>query len=75
MAGSGERSDRRGRHELLRNESDLAVRKVYAEAPPRVEYRLSERGETWKPVIRARAPWGENLLVQPAKRKTLAQRV
>ena len=31
----------------------LIVRKVYPEVPPRVEYRLSERGETLRPIIEA----------------------
>ena len=33
-------------------------RTVYAEVPPRVEYALSEIGETLRPVIDAMAEWG-----------------
>ncbi len=33
-------------------------RTVYAEVPPRVEYSLSEIGETLQPVINAMAEWG-----------------
>ena len=38
----------------------LIMRKVYAEVPPRVEYRLSASGKALKPVIAALAKWGEH---------------
>jgi DNA-binding HxlR family transcriptional regulator len=42
-------------------ESDgLIVRKIYAEVPPRVEYSLSELGNSMKPIIDAMAVWGTN---------------
>jgi DNA-binding HxlR family transcriptional regulator len=47
-------------------EVGLIVRTVYAEVPPRVEYRLSPRGESLKPVIRVLEMWGENYLVENA---------
>src|SRR3979490_2347123 len=37
----------------------LVIRKVYAEVPPRVEYRLSEIGESLRPVIDTLKAWGE----------------
>src|SRR3954471_428149 len=37
----------------------LVIRKVYAEVPPRVEYRLSEVGESLRPVIDSLKTWGE----------------
>jgi DNA-binding HxlR family transcriptional regulator len=37
----------------------LVIRKVYAEVPPRVEYRLSEIGESLRPVIDTLKSWGE----------------
>ena len=37
----------------------LIIRKVYAEVPPRVEYRLSEVGESLRPVIDILKRWGE----------------
>jgi DNA-binding HxlR family transcriptional regulator len=40
-------------------EDQLIVRKVYAEVPPRVEYRLSEVGESLRPVIDILKLWGE----------------
>jgi DNA-binding HxlR family transcriptional regulator len=38
----------------------LIIRKVYAEVPPRVEYRLSEIGESLRPVIDTLKAWGES---------------
>jgi DNA-binding HxlR family transcriptional regulator len=38
----------------------LVIRKVYAEVPPRVEYRLSEIGESLRPVIDILKAWGES---------------
>jgi DNA-binding HxlR family transcriptional regulator len=40
-------------------EDNLVVRKVYAEVPPRVEYRLSDVGESLRPVIDILKAWGE----------------
>lgn len=45
-------------------ESGLIVRTVYAEVPPRVEYRLSKDGESLRPVIHALEQWGERRLVR-----------
>ena len=36
----------------------LLSRKVYPEVPPRVEYALSELGETMRPIISALETWG-----------------
>ena len=36
----------------------LVERVVYAEIPPRVEYSLTPKGRTLKPVIEALATWG-----------------
>jgi DNA-binding HxlR family transcriptional regulator len=40
----------------------LIARQVYAEVPPRVEYRLSPLGETLRPVITALKQWGDDYL-------------
>ena len=47
--------------ESLRSmESDgIVVRTVYAEVPPRVEYSLSELGETLRPILDAMQAWGQ----------------
>ncbi len=39
-------------------EDGLIVRTVYAEVPPRVEYRLSPLGDTLRPILDAIAAWG-----------------
>lgn len=42
-------------------ESDaIVIRTVYAEVPPRVEYRLSELGDSLRPVIAVMQKWGES---------------
>src|ERR1700730_18838210 len=40
-------------------DDNLVIRKVYAEVPPRVEYTLSEIGESLRPVIDTLKAWGE----------------
>ena len=41
-------------------ESDnIITRTVYPEVPPRVEYALSELGETLRPILDSMAAWGE----------------
>ena len=48
--------------ESLRSmESDgIIVRRVYAEVPPRVEYSLSELGESMRPILESMEAWGTN---------------
>lgn len=36
----------------------IIVRTVYLEVPPRVEYRLSELGESMRPILNAMQQWG-----------------
>ena len=38
----------------------IITRTVYAEVPPRVEYALSELGETMRPILNSMQAWGEN---------------
>ena len=39
-------------------EDGLVTRTVYAEVPPRVEYSLSELGESMRPIIQSMQEWG-----------------
>ena len=38
----------------------IITRTVYPEVPPRVEYALSELGESMRPIINAMEVWGKN---------------
>ena len=40
-------------------EDGLLSRQVYAEVPPRVEYTLTPRGESMRPIIDALRTWGQ----------------
>lgn len=47
--------------QLRELESDgLILRKVYPVVPPHVEYSLSEKGKTLKPILLALRDWGES---------------
>ena len=37
----------------------IIVRTVYPEVPPRVEYSLSELGESMRPILDAMQSWGQ----------------
>jgi DNA-binding HxlR family transcriptional regulator len=42
-------------------ESDgIIIRTVYPEVPPRVEYSLSELGESMRPILESMQVWGNN---------------
>lgn len=41
-------------------EDRLVFRKVYPEVPPRVEYSLTEHGESLVPVLKMMYDWGKN---------------
>jgi DNA-binding HxlR family transcriptional regulator len=53
-------------------ESELITRTVYAEVPPRVEYRLSDKGKSLEKVLRALQQWGEDYLVERSRNKNRA---
>ncbi|SFK65280.1 transcriptional regulator, HxlR family [Lachnospiraceae bacterium KH1T2] len=41
-------------------EDGIITRTVYPEVPPRVEYTLSELGESMRPIINSMESWGKN---------------
>ena len=45
----------------------IVTRMVYPEVPPRVEYSLSELGETIRPILDAMAVWGASYKEQLTK--------
>lgn len=44
---------------------DLINRKVYAEVPPKVEYTLTERGESLRPLFSELSKWGIENILEP----------
>ncbi len=42
----------------------LISRKIYPEIPPKVEYSITEYGETLRPILSALQSWGKNHLSQ-----------
>ena len=60
-------------NQLRELEADgLILRKVYPEVPPKVEYRLSARGQTLRPVIMALKDWGDAHAGLPPKAECAA---
>lgn len=47
----------------------IIYRKIYAEIPPKVEYGLTERGESMKPILNVMCQWGKEYLLAPADLK------
>lgn len=45
-------------------EKGLIHRQIYAEVPPRVEYSLTELGNSLKPILDAMVTWGEDYQAQ-----------
>lgn len=45
----------------------LISRQVYAVVPPRVEYSLTERGQSLFPILQAMYEWGSELMEQQGK--------
>ncbi|MCC6237319.1 MAG: helix-turn-helix transcriptional regulator [Dehalococcoidia bacterium] len=40
---------------------------LYSQHPPRAEYRLTEKGEAFKPVLRALIAWGDTYAPRPPR--------
>ncbi len=47
-------------NELKKSLDGIITRTVYPEVPPRVEYALSDLGETMRPILNAMQQWGED---------------
>jgi len=45
-------------------EHDIIIREVFAQVPPRVEYRLSAHGETLKPILDALEDWSRDYILK-----------
>lgn len=58
--------------ENLRSMEDdgLVIRTIFAEVPPRVEYRLSDLAESMRPIFDALAAWGTQYEKPKAKKKS-----
>lgn len=52
-------------------QSGLLVRTVYPEVPPRVEYTLTELGQSLKPILDALQNWGEAYKARAGERATV----
>lgn len=51
---------------------ELIIRKEYPQIPPKVEYRLSERGQSLMPILDAMCRWGrENRPLEAGKQDVL----
>ena len=56
--------------QLRQLEADgLVAREVFAEVPPRVEYRLTDYGKTLAPVLTALKEWGDGFKQEQAHRE------
>jgi DNA-binding HxlR family transcriptional regulator len=51
-------------------EDGIVLRAIFAEVPPRVEYSLSELGETLRPIIEVMEEWGTTYKARFEKPKT-----
>lgn len=52
----------------------IVQRQVFPEVPPRVEYRLTELGQSMDPILKAMHNWGNQYLAShPEKNKTNKQ--
>lgn len=61
-------------HQLRELEADSIVhREIYQQIPPKVEYSLTDFGETLKPILLAMQVWGDRYMSQVIERKSTKQ--
>ena len=70
MGGVTQRMFTKQLRELEKDE--LISRQVYAEVPPKVEYRLTEKGKSLRPILLSLERWGNRYALPKASTKVLS---
>jgi len=72
VAGISQKMLTQSLHEMTAD--GIVQRQVFPEVPPRVEYRLTELGQSMDPILKAMHNWGNQYLASyPEKRRTNKQ--
>lgn len=72
VAGISQKMLTQSLHEMTAD--GIVQRQVFSEVPPRVEYRLTELGQSMDPILKAMHNWGNQYLAShPEKRRTNKQ--
>ena len=72
VAGISQKMLTQSLHEMTAD--GIVPRQVFPEVPPRVEYRLTELGQSMDPILKAMHNWGNQYLASyPEKRRTNKQ--
>lgn len=72
VAGISQKMLTQSLHEMTAD--GIVQRQVFSEVPPRVEYRLTELGQSMDPILKTMHNWGNQYLAShPEKRRTNKQ--
>lgn len=72
VAGISQKMLTQSLHEMVAD--GIVQRQVFPEVPPRVEYRLTELGQSMDPILKTMHNWGNQYLAShPEKRRTNKQ--
>ena len=72
VAGISQKMLTQSLHEMTAD--GIVQRQAFSEVPPRVEYRLTELGQSMDPILKAMHNWGKQYLAShPEKRRTNKQ--